>query len=221
MQSGRRVVASVECSLFQSGVLFQKPLSPKPGALSYPITTTLHSSFRWIRAYRNRPAVAPTLMALTSSLASQKGPPPQSHSLADTNRSETILPGSRSLCPAAATTLPAGPVTFHHAVAGPRPETHWPHHQQAVPRGLPVYLVNIGYAQAAAGNRQQAISSGLASKAEWRRPTYVTPDDGFSLSWHSRSELIRSVAGSSPNASSMSVIMTRAARIRLQWRKDA
>ena len=47
---GHWVAASVGCSLFQGGSLFQKPLSPRPGALSHPITSTPHSSVRWIGA---------------------------------------------------------------------------------------------------------------------------------------------------------------------------
>ncbi len=47
---GRCVVASVGCSPFRVGFLFQKPLSPKPGALSYPFSTPTHSSLRWIGA---------------------------------------------------------------------------------------------------------------------------------------------------------------------------
>ena len=34
--------------MFRVGFLYQKPLSPKPGALSHPLTTTPHSPFRWI-----------------------------------------------------------------------------------------------------------------------------------------------------------------------------
>ena len=45
---GSQVVASDGCSSFQGGFRSQKPLSPKPGALSHPITTPPHSSFRWI-----------------------------------------------------------------------------------------------------------------------------------------------------------------------------
>ena len=43
--------ASVGCSSFRAGFLFQKPLSPRPGALSHPFTTPTHSSPRWIGAY--------------------------------------------------------------------------------------------------------------------------------------------------------------------------
>ena len=47
------MVASIGCSLFRVGSLSRKPLSPKPGALSYPLSTPRHSSFRWIGANRD------------------------------------------------------------------------------------------------------------------------------------------------------------------------
>jgi len=43
-----QVVASSGCSLFQGRLLFHKPLSPKPGALSYPLSTPRQSPLRWI-----------------------------------------------------------------------------------------------------------------------------------------------------------------------------
>ena len=59
------VVASIGCSSFRAGFMCQKPLSPKPGALSYPFTRAIgfvrlvqyhygrqHLSFRWIGVYR-------------------------------------------------------------------------------------------------------------------------------------------------------------------------
>ena len=44
----------------------QKPLSPKPGALSYPFTTPPHLSFRWIGAYQ----------ASNGYIVSEQGKPP-------------------------------------------------------------------------------------------------------------------------------------------------
>ena len=41
------LLASFGCSSPGTGFMCQKPLSPKPGALSYPFTTPPHSSFRW------------------------------------------------------------------------------------------------------------------------------------------------------------------------------
>ena len=46
---GAQVVTSFGCSLFRVGFLFRKPLSPKPGVLSYRFTTPTRSSFRWSR----------------------------------------------------------------------------------------------------------------------------------------------------------------------------
>ena len=47
---GAQVVASFGCSWSGVGFVFQKPLSPKPGALSYPFSTPPLSSLRWIGA---------------------------------------------------------------------------------------------------------------------------------------------------------------------------
>lgn len=47
---GARVVAFDGCSSFRVGFVIQKPLFPKPGALSHPIATTPHSSFQWVGA---------------------------------------------------------------------------------------------------------------------------------------------------------------------------
>ena len=44
------MIASFGCSSFGVGFLLQKPLSPKPVALSYRFTTPTRSSFRWIGA---------------------------------------------------------------------------------------------------------------------------------------------------------------------------
>ena len=45
-----KAVASIECSSSGVGFVVQKPLSPKPGALSDPLSTPPQSSFRWIGA---------------------------------------------------------------------------------------------------------------------------------------------------------------------------
>ena len=45
------MVASFGCSSFRVGLVSAKPLSPKPGALSYPFSTPLLLSLRWIGAY--------------------------------------------------------------------------------------------------------------------------------------------------------------------------
>ena len=49
------VVASSGCSWSGVGFPCQKPLSPKPGALSHPLIKPLRSSFRWIGAKRTIP----------------------------------------------------------------------------------------------------------------------------------------------------------------------
>ena len=50
------MVASIGCSLFRVGLVFPKPLSPKPGVLSRPFSTQSDPSFRWIGAKRRRDA---------------------------------------------------------------------------------------------------------------------------------------------------------------------
>ena len=52
MRWGDCVAASVGRSSFRVGLVFHKQLSPKPGALSYSITTKPHAFFRWIQAWR-------------------------------------------------------------------------------------------------------------------------------------------------------------------------
>ena len=46
------MVASIECSCFEDGLLLQEPLSPMPGALSYLLNPLPRSPLRWIGANR-------------------------------------------------------------------------------------------------------------------------------------------------------------------------
>ena len=50
MRQAAQMVASFGCSSFRVGLVSAKPLSPKPGALSYPFSTPLLLSLRWIGA---------------------------------------------------------------------------------------------------------------------------------------------------------------------------